>query len=866
MLSFSTALQDILDTAVSKSDWSNKIFTALGASRTLTGKRDTVDGDVFNTGTTFLSADLTGTMSATAGNIVTFGAVSNATVKLAADLSTGFSVLRISGNGHWMEGTLGLTGSGADFTVRSNPTTTTGIGFGTCSVLAPRFMASGYGPAVPALTANTPYSITIEDWTSGSAVIAGSASFDTRVDDLVFEDAGLSAEIGDVGVYQSSTSITHGNFEFGIMLLRSAASNTDAGTAPLEQVLICCKPLASTGWTSYPAMNTYNRATHSTYPPPFKVRVKRSDGAVVGTIEMRDGLPVNSPSLSQTWGAATPVRPHFNCGMMLPWQSDAPRKSSRAGKIFNGIDSTAMRQTSARQQASFLANIPIVLDGYNSANSLNHWFAMNQWPGVSGSMARQSPTDIYLFNPNGGTAPYQSYGTGWGYEPGSISGHDWFSGPGGPRTDRSTIPTVLAIYGTDSNYVRPEGGVPIKPMVDAWGLAYFNHSNHWVTNVKTFATIPDTEALNGDWVFAHAYYGGGPYANGPSKCIDLAGVSASGYKGVDNYDASGRFVWGSWSENSLHSYNNPAWHTLLLNSPAHAVLDKFKFNAQWMSSLGNSAPNAPPVANFFFKREQAWRWLHYVMSWAVGSRSSLTYTRKQIEDRFQIELELVYTDVYKPVFIDNSQSYYMVGIRNLGTAAVLSNDTTHIQSDGGNLGYYFSHVLQLMKVTGFWAAMKAKSTKCSLALDLMIHCLDKFSIDWILDTDGYSWDSYEKLTAIRAPGYSFTAADMPTSWANWLTIRPKGNASQDWVHDAAGVLLPNGDWDVAMHLKAQWPSVHKTWFPEYANARMDAAIAKYQGYYDQITARLVPLSGDAKRNADWTYRSPPLGLLNPTEV
>lgn len=28
----------------------------------------------------------------------------------------------------------------------------------------------------------------------------------------------------------------------------------------------------------------------------------------------------------------------------------------------------------------------------------------------------------------------------WGYEPGDLSGHDWFCGPGGPRFDRQSIP------------------------------------------------------------------------------------------------------------------------------------------------------------------------------------------------------------------------------------------------------------------------------------------------------------------------------------------------------------------------------------------------------------------------------------------
>ena len=864
-ISFDNALATILSYCTTKTTYSSAIQTALGNTRVVKIYRDGSGGaNPYSSGIKVYEVANTGALTIIGGNITSFGLCSTVAQRSAVDLTSGTSCLRIEGNGHWMQGSLGLVGSSSDFTLPSSLTgsTSEGFGFGAAVLNAVAQLPSGTGPAIPATNADTPYTVTIEDWTTGLAIVAGSANFDHRISDFVYEDADVAAEIGDVAVYQSTQSITFGSFEFGIMLLRSAASNTVIGNIPLEQVLVCCKPMAITGWTSYPAMDTYNSSTMSTYPGAFKVKIKRADQTVLGTLQMHDGLAINDPSLPQNFDATHALRPHWNCGMMLPWQNTAVAPSSRRTKYFNGVAAETIRDSQSKQQASFLANIPLASDGYSSQNSMNHWFALRQWPGVYANIPRDSTPDPYLFDPNAGSTPYFSYATGWGYEPGSISGHDWFSGPGGPRSDRYTLPMVLAIWGTNNNFVRLEGNIPIRTMVDAWGMAHFNHSNHWVTNVKTFSSIPDPDSLSGNWVYAHAYYGGGPYYNGAYRTIDLKGVGAGSMRTAANNDASGRMPWGGWSDNSLHSYSNPGWFSLLFNSPMHTIADKFKFNNQWMSALGDSAPTANPVG-YFMIRIQAWRYLHYCMSWKLASKHALGQTRSNIESRLQIELEQLYTSLYVPAFVSNATDILSTCIRNLGCN--YTNQYTYLTTGGGNLAFYLGHTLQMWKVTGLWAKMKAMSTKCSLALDMLIYCLDKQSVDYILDTDGWFWNNYTQITATQANGYAWTSADIPTSWANWSTIMPKPNAASDWIHDSTGTIIGTFEWDTGMHLKAQWPAIHQTFFPEYANPRLAAAVTKFQGYYDQITARVNAASGAAnKRLADWTYRTASMGVLNAT--
>ncbi len=123
------ALALLLNGAISRVQYCTILETALGASRRVIAARN---------GTVFRNCALTGAFTVNGqGAITNIGITSGTTVSLAANLSTGSSTLRIEGNGNWIMGTLGLSGSGCDFIISTNPTTTNGFAFTTIAITPP---------------------------------------------------------------------------------------------------------------------------------------------------------------------------------------------------------------------------------------------------------------------------------------------------------------------------------------------------------------------------------------------------------------------------------------------------------------------------------------------------------------------------------------------------------------------------------------------------------------------------------------------------------------------------------------------------------------------------------------------------------
>lgn len=131
MLTFSPGLSSSLLAATTKAQWCQIIIDALGASRRIICKRSDSAGDVWGTGTTFFNAALAGEMAVIGNELANLGVVGAVTTQAAADLATGFAVMRIEGatSGVWIQGTLGLGGSGRDFIQRAN-LSASGMGMG----------------------------------------------------------------------------------------------------------------------------------------------------------------------------------------------------------------------------------------------------------------------------------------------------------------------------------------------------------------------------------------------------------------------------------------------------------------------------------------------------------------------------------------------------------------------------------------------------------------------------------------------------------------------------------------------------------------------------------------------------------------
>ena len=114
-ITVSSGLNAAIAGSTDKIDYVNAAIAVLGVNRTMVCKRSATPGDVFAIGTTFYAATCGGTMRAVAGALTDLGVVTAITTRTNSNFATGYSILRIQGGGEWLQGTLGLPGSGADF-------------------------------------------------------------------------------------------------------------------------------------------------------------------------------------------------------------------------------------------------------------------------------------------------------------------------------------------------------------------------------------------------------------------------------------------------------------------------------------------------------------------------------------------------------------------------------------------------------------------------------------------------------------------------------------------------------------------------------------------------------------------------------
>ncbi|MBK4736280.1 hypothetical protein [Noviherbaspirillum pedocola] len=702
------------------------------------------------------------------------------------------------------------------------------------------------GPAAPALTADAPHSFEVWDWSNASKPkLAGNVTLDKRIDDFVYEDAEMAAENGAIAVVQSTESAMLGDIEIGFTLLAADRSNTETRDRPLYQVLGAFAHRGS--WKTYPASDTFDSKNHITFPRPFKVVMKNAAGKTLHVFQLHDGKPINAPGLNQTRSEKEPLRPKFTVFMMLPWQNTRPRASKNRAKYYAGMTKDGMRPSIAKQHYSVLSCEPLVTGGYgrNSSNGLANIYGAPQWPRPL-AVYWPKVQDPYLhnseFNRNGGSAFGAAWVEGWDYEPGSFSCHNWYTGPGGPRFDRSAIPSVVAIWASDPNGRRLQENVAHRDWLDAWGMAYFNHGNHWVRDVKTMTLMTSRETMTTPWGTVGNYYGGGSI--GP-RSIRVNGDQRDGTTDA-NRDRNGD-IWGNgWARDALHSYCNAGWMALLLNSPMHAIGSRFDVAVQMMMK---GDPRGD-VREEYMVRSQAWHWLHYVFAWKLASRHPLGIAREDVEDSFAMHCEAIYRQIYVPQLVEKKDDPYFNGLRNLGQPMTPSGDGSKWVAQGGHLGYYMGHVLQLMKQTGMWSAMMDRGGHVRDALLLQIRNMDHYAFGLHADT-----------TATVADYLSFPAkGEFPKSMAHFQELY--GSKDEDMYHDAKG--NPVGDRDVSVHAVAQYIYIRRDYFPELPHPKLKAAAAALDRRLASVTARVAAAKDpEQKREADHTYRYPGLAPIRP---
>jgi hypothetical protein len=714
----------------------------------------------------------------------------------------------------------------------------------------PAKSSSGAAPAAPALTPDAPDTFEVWDWTDPEKpVLEGKIRLDKRIDDFVYEDADMAAENGSIAVYQSTQSVMLGDIEVGFTMLAADKSNTEMGQGPLYQVLGSFAHRGS--WTSYPASDTFDPKLHTTFPKPFKVVMKNAGGRVLHTFQMQDGLPINDPSLNQWRSENRPLRPKLSVFMMLPWQNTRPRASGKKNLYYPGMTADGLRPSCAKGHYSVLSCEPPITGGYgrNSLNGLANIYTAPRWPLPSrGYMppVRDPYINYVEYSRQGGSAYGASVVEGWDYEPGSYSCHNWYTAPGGPRFDRCVIPSVVALWATQPNGRRLQDNVPHRDWLDGWAMAYFNHGNHWVRDVKTLHLMSSREVMFKPWGLTGNYYGGG--AIGP-RTIRTNGDQRDGTTAA-NHDRNGNIWAHGWARDGLHSYCCAGWIALLLNSPMHAVGARFDIATQLMAS----GEPSNGIREEYMVRSQAWRWMQYTMAWKLASRHPLGLAREDVESSFVRHLEQIYQEIYVPQVVEKKDDIYFKGLRNIGQPMMNSDrDETRYIGQGGGLGYYMGHALQLMKQTGFWGTLMARGGHVRDVLLLQIRNMDQFALGMHADTHATVNES------ISFP----KSGPFPDSMAHFQALY--GIKGDDMFHNEKGE--PVGDRDVSSHPIAQYVYIRRDYFPEIPHPKLAAAVSRLDARLATVTAR-VAAAGDPekKREADHLYRYPGLSPIRPPEV
>ena len=923
MPKFNSAFQIALKGTSTKLAWGTlfKNLTSPGlrlrcfASTNANSVDPSVDGEEF------INVASDGNFTLSGGNIVGFGMLSDSKVKKAANLAVGKAILRLEGNGYTFTATLGLPGSGAEYVLSKNPTgnPNEGISFTAGSgIKAPKFYPSGTGPFQPGIRAATPTVVKLVSCIDPTnKTVVGTSKVNVRKEDWVFEVPFMAAEMGDIGIYQMASPIkwAEAGFELGGTLFLGNNHNTIDGVTPLEQMLMGWKPMGAGNWETYPAMDTYvranwenqtingvvtevctNAATASkTYPPPYEIHLETETGQLVHIYQMdafnaKPNLPINSPLLSQWWTETEPVVPHVNIGQLLPWQNIQTRISSRMKNIIGGFTANSYAPKCAKSGDSVNPAIPFY-SAYSQTNSAGHMYGLPPYPMRRDLKFGDQDADVKLYDPGPrdpnlfDKSTYRDYEgkpvrmTGYMFQYGSITGHDGYMAKGGARFDRSPVPSLLAILVSKPDYLRPDGNVPIRKMWDNFSMAYFNHTCHYLRDVTNFTTVPKSEIEAGSWVLASAYYGGGPYGSqgqyrGPQNTVQTCGIMNGNNRTMIHNDASGRMPWGGRLRDHLHSYAYPSWAAVANNSPMHAFANIFHYNEHWMCSLGSAAADVD-IGENFLSRGMSGRWLAYTMQWVVGTQHPMGISCEEIERRFQVELETLHRLYYTPAFVENSQSMFNIALRNLGV--YLTEDKNGVLgSSGGTLGLYIADVFAMMKQFGLLDRMKSRSQKNIDVFKMVIDAFDKQAIDYVLDTKGRD-NYYQVLSGFKVNGASWTAAAISTNWAAqgamldqlWPVIPAdfSGNLDYEYYHSKRidwGTDYRGNACDACstQHLQYKWATMRKRYLTEYPHPRLDAAIAKFEGYYAAMKAR-----ADAGFDTEARYLMPSHGgLLAPLTV
>ena len=860
-----------------KAEFANVIKGTFTETRRLRCFRDANASatDPVSTGTEFLNAGLSGDMVVVGGDIVSFGILTNITIRQAADLTTGTSVLIIEDNGERVQFTLGLDGSNKEYTLAANPTGSPNQGFAFSSskagLKAPASLNSGTGWLAPSSTTDLITSFNLCDHSSGSRVLIGNSPFSYQEGSTVVMDhPAMAREYGDVRIMRTPDGGglvmgTGGDcFRFAGMTYIMSPKTNGEENKPMQQVVIRAVP--HNRWASYPFKKDLNLATDTLIPGAHKIELLRADGTIVDIIEAystRDtnntpgsGKPVNDPSFAQTYTSGKRLQPYWTCQMEHLWWSNRPKAHSLARHFVPPVEDEALHPSNVRQQFSDTLCWPVIT-GADTWNSLGAYRISPKWGRVRGDQSFDTTIeDPYSIGLK--TDGYVSQTIGYGFEPGANGKHTWYMAPGGTRHDRHKWAHVVAVWSSKPDMLRPHGNVPYTELMYHWIANYANYSQHYFTNLEKGLGIPKSKVLNGEICFNDVYYLGSTENYRPD--IDNNAVrllSATNKQNSGNVDKNGKRFTNEFSRDYMHTHSNAAVGAYTHVSFHHVMMARHSFTAHVLAAFDLTQSFN---RNMFLAREHGWHMSQFADMWLMGNNAPDSFTQVEIEDMWGKHLEMVYDTVY-PSYSTGTDAY-SVCLRRLGMGMKVYEDTNtrtaRIEPVTDSKAFYLSAVFLFMKQTGSWEKMRARSAKCAAALDMMMDCLCKFAIGMFVDANGRG--DKAQGTGAGDDGYCYPAKfftynmDNPVFPNHWGEVYPpKGKT--DWLREESGVLTSDiSDRTNTMHMRAQFLRMVKDFFPEYKPARLDLAISIMNKFYAEVAAAYT------SSNIQFNYRFAMFGL------
>ncbi len=865
-----------------KLERSNAIKAALGATRTLRCFRDSNSAaeDPFLTGVEFLNCTMTGEMPVTAGSISGFGSAVAVTISLPADLSTGKSILRIEGNGNFAQYSLGLAGSGADYMFTEQPNPNSGYGFRADASFSPyKFLPSGTGPFPPPDDIDRPAGFRFVDYTNPSSPVTSAICWaNLRDDNLVADHPLVANNIGDLRMHRvpDGAGLVTGTggdcFRWAMTVMgMNGVNNAEIPGKTVWRAKIHAVP--HNRWAGFPYRENFNIATDTLAPNAFKIEVVRTNSTVLEVFEMfstRDssntpgsGQPINGQNQAVFEKETKPVQPWWTCHMVLDYRSNRPTRNTYANHFCPPFEAAALDGKNVTAYDAGPDQDPVITGNYLS-NGLGTWRVSPKW-----SRALNTGFDTDILDPDLNYGQMARDGgvtqlVGYGHEPGSKAQHIWFMSPGGSRIDRGGFGHVIAVWNTAPTSVRPHGAVPMESAVDNWNAGFANEGMHLHTNLERGITLAKVNALGIEPVcYNDCYYNGGNenyVPNTPSHAVRLL-THVNAQHGNFLTDKNGRIFTNEYQRDDQHNISTAAHMSYLRNDPMGFLYGKSSFDSHMLCNFA-FVQNLTTSADFL-TRQHAWFNWQMANMWIITSNDPRSLKREELEVTWQKHLEHTY-DLVHPIFAcppgPSEAAIHGAVLRNLGTMVKLDVTATEygVQPVTDSKAFYFGLVLMLMKQSGSWASMRARSAKCSWILDFMVTCLAKQSVDFFMDSQGraeyqYIWYYWNKQTGslpanwgTMAPvGYTIDIGRGPISLQNW--IRVTSGSTIGFVQDGYQELA------ASQHYRAQFLSILKHIFPEFNYPRLDAANSLVDGWYNEI-------------GQGWHYRFAMMGRILPPAV